>query len=88
MIMVDSVSVCTIIKESLAHPEVEAVFFSLCIHSANARELPTYSNTPITIMGKVQFSITINNQAANPVDIIVVRDGHRPLLGSDVFSQL
>ena len=88
MIMVDSVTVSTIINESLARPEVGAVYFSLFIRGANARELPTYSNTTIPIVGKVQFSITINNQTANPVDIIVVRDGLRPLLGSDVFSQL
>ena len=37
---------------------------------------------------KTLYSITINNRAAKPVDFIVVKDGHKPQLGRDVFHHI
>ena len=88
MIMVDSGGVFTSLIESLACGVVATDEFSFWICSANARELWTFLNRPIPMVGKIQSSITINDHAVNPVDIIVFKDGQKPLLGRDVFPQL
>ena len=87
MIMVDSGGLFTILIESLACPVVATDELCFWICSASARELGPYLNRPIPIVGKIQSSITINDHAADPVDIIVFKDGQKPLLGRDVFPQ-
>ena len=74
-------------NENLAgHVFVRDEFF-FCTCGANARELRTCSNTPIAKLCKMKSSITINDCAVNPVDVIVVRDG-RKHIGRDLFTQL
>ena len=50
--------------------------------------MKTFSNEPIHRLGILQTSIQSNNWYANPIEIQVVTDGHRPLLGRDLFPVL
>ena len=54
----------------------------------NPKQLKTFSNEPIQTLGTLQTSIRSNNWYANPIEIQVVKDGHRPLLGRDLFPAL
>ena len=87
-VLVDSGSVCTIIKESLANSIVSQDSNSKWIRSADPKQLKTFSNEPIHTLGILHTSIQSNNWYANPIEIHVVTDGHRPLLGRDLFSAL
>ena len=83
-VLVDSGNVCTIINESLANSIVSQDSNSKWIREANPKQLKTFSNEPIHTLGILQS----NNWYANPIEIQVVTDGHRPLLGRDLFPAL
>ena len=50
--------------------------------------MKTFSNEPIQTLGILQTSIQSNNWYANPIEIQVVTDGHRSLLGRDLLPAL
>ena len=87
-VLVDSGSVCTIINESLANSIVSQDSKSKWIREANSKQLKTFSNEPIHTLSILQTSIQSNNWYANPIKIQVVTDGHRPLLGRNLFPAL
>ena len=87
-VLVDSGSVCTIINESLPNSIFSQDSNSKWIREANPKQLKFFSNEPIHTLGFLQTSIQSNNWYANPIEIQVVTDGHRPLLGRDLFPAL
>ena len=87
-VLVDSDSVCTIVNESLADSIISQDPNLKWIREANPKQLKTFSNEPIQTLGILQTSIQSNNWYANPIEIQVVTDGHRPLLGRDLFPAL
>ena len=87
-VLVDSGSVCTIINESLANSIISHDSKSKWIREANPKQLKTFSNEPIHTVGILQISIQSSNWYANPIEIQVVADGHRSLLGRDLFPAL
>ena len=87
-VLLDSVSVCTIMNESLADSILYQDPNSKWIREANPKQLKTISNEPIQTLGILQTSIQSNNWYANPIKIQVVTDGHRSLLGRDLFPAL
>ena len=58
------------------------------IREANPKQLKTFSNEPIQELGILRTSTQSNNWYENPIEIQVVTDGHRPLLGRDLFPAL
>ena len=78
--MVDSESVSTIKNERLAKRIVATDKFHLCIHDANAKDLRSYSSTPLETFSEVQFSICPNNRVSKTVLIIVDINDSNPLL--------
>ena len=87
-VLVDSGSVCTIIKESLANSIVSQDSNSKWIREANPKQLKTFSNEPIHALGILQTSNQSNKWYANPIEIQVVTDDYRPLLDRDLFPAL
>ena len=87
-VLVDSSSVCTIINESLATSIVSQDSNSRWIREANPKQLKNFSNEPIHTLRILQTSIRSNKWYANPIEILVVTDGHRPLLGRDLIPAL
>ena len=87
-VLVDSGSVCTIINESLADLIISQDPNLKWIREANPKQLKTFSNEPIQTLGILQTSIQSNIWYANPIEIQVVADGHRSLLGRDLFPAL
>ena len=86
--LVESGGVCTIISKSLADSIISQDPNSKWIREANPKQLKTFSNEPNSTLGILQTSIQSNNWYANPIEIQLVTDGHRSLLGRDFFLAL
>ena len=52
------------------------------------RELKTFANEPIKVMGMIQTPIASNGWRIEDAEFVVVRDGLKPLLGRDLFDAL
>ena len=87
-VFVDSGSVYTIIKETLANSIASQDSNSKWIREAVPKQLKIFSNELIQTLGILQTSIQSNNWYANPIEIQVVTYGHRSLLGRDLFPAL
>ena len=86
--LVDSGSVCTIINKSLANTVVSECDKSYWVQSPEMHDLKIFSNDIIKIIGVKNTSIKCNDWTATNVDVTVVEDGHRPIIGRDIFSKL
>ena len=86
--LVDSGSVCTIVNKSLADTVVSECKESYWVQSPEIHKLKTFSNDIIKIVGVINTSIKCNDWIATGVDVTVVEDGHRPIIGRDLFPKL
>ena len=86
--LVDSGSVCTIVNKSLADTVVSDCNESNWVESPEIHDLKTFSNDIIKIVGVINTSIKCNDWIATGIDVTVVEDGHRPIIGRDLFPKL
>ena len=86
--LVDSGSVCSIVNKSLADTVVSECKESYWVQSPEIHDLKTFSNDIIKIVGVNNTSIKCNDWIATGVDVTVVEDGHRPIIGRDLFPKL
>ena len=86
--LVDSGSVCTIVNKSLADTVVSECNESYWVQSPKIHDLKNFSNDIIKIVGVIKTSIECNDWIATGVDVTVVEDGHRPIIGRDLFPKL
>ena len=86
--LVDSASVCTITNESLANTVVSECKGSFLVQSPETHELKTFSNDLIRLNAVIKTSIKCNDWVATDVNVTVVEDGHRPIIGRDLFPKL
>ena len=86
--LVDSGSVCTVIIKSLATTVVSECKKSYWVQSPEMHDLETFSNDLIKIIGVIKTSIKCNDWVATDVDVTIVEDGHRPIIGRDLFPKL
>ena len=84
----DSGSVCTIVNKSLADTVVSECNESYWVQSSEIHDLKTFSNDIIKIVGVINTSIKCNGWTATGFDVTVVEDGHRPIIGRDLFQTL
>ena len=61
---------------------------SYWVQSPEMHDLKIFSNDLIKIIGLIKTSIKCNDWVASGVDVTVVDDGHRPIIGRDLFSKL
>ena len=86
--LVDLGSVCKFINKSLAKTVVSECKGSYWVQSTEMHDVKTFSNDIIKIVGMINISIQCNDWIATGVDVTVVEDGHRPIIGRDPFSKL
>ena len=86
--LVDLGSVSTIINKSLANTVVSECDKSYWVETPETHDLKTFSNDIIKIIGVINTSIKCNDWNATNVDVTVLEDGHRPIIGRDIFSKL
>ena len=87
-LLVDSGSVCTIVNKSQAETVVSECNESYWVQSPEMHDLKTFSNDIIKIVGVINTSIKCNDWIATGVDVTVVEDSHRPIIGRDLFPKL
>ena len=61
---------------------------SYWVQSPKIHDLKNFSNNIIKIVGVINTSIKCNDWIATGVDVTVVEDGHRPIIGRDLFPKL
>ena len=61
---------------------------SFWVQSPETQELKTFSNELSMTIGVIDTSVRCIDWAAVDVNVTVVEDGHRPIIGRDLFSQL
>ena len=87
-LLIDSVSVCSILKESLANEVSNNSTLSRLLTAAPAQEIKTFANEPIPVIGKMQTPVESNSWRIKDAEFVVVRDGLKPIIGRDVFEAL
>ena len=87
-VLMDSGSVCKIINKSLANTVVSDCKERYWVQSPMIYDLKTFSNYIIKIVSVIKTSIKCSDWIATGVDVTVVEDGHRPIIGRDLFSKL
>ena len=78
---------CTIINKNLATTVVSECKESFWIQSPEKHDLKTFSNDLIKTIGVMKTSIKCNDWVATGVNVTVVEDGHRPIIGRDLFPK-
>ena len=86
--LVDSGSVCTIVNKSLGDTVVSECNESYWVQSPEIHDLKNFSNDIIKIVGVINTLIKCNDWIATGVDVTVMEDGHRPIIGRDLFPKL
>ena len=86
--LVDLGSVCTKINKSPATTVVSECKESFWVQSPEMHDLKTFTNDLIKTTGVIKISIKSNDWVATAVNVTVVEDGHRPIIGPDLFPKL
>ena len=86
--LVDSRSVFTIIYKNLANAVVLNIQESYGVQSPENFNLKTFSKELIKTIGVINTSVNCNDWAAENVNVTVIEDGHRTIIGRDLFPQL
>ena len=86
--LLDSGSVCTIVFKILANTVVSECKESYWVQPTEMHDLKTFSNDIIKIIAVINTSIKCNDWVATGVDVTVVEDGHRPIIGRDLFPNI
>ena len=85
--LVDSGSVCTIISRRLANAVVLNSQEGFWVQSPENLDLKIFSNELIKTIGVNNTSVKCNGWAAEDVNVTFVEDGHRQIIGRDLFPQ-
>ena len=83
----ESASVCTINNKILATAVVSDCKEIFGVQSPEMQELKTFSSDLIKTIGVMKTSVRFNDWVATDVNATVVEDGHRPIIGRDLFPQ-
>ena len=86
--MIDSGSAVSIITETLADKIFQTTKFAKWTDTKDKRNLKTFSNEPIKVLGHLETTITYNHWKDKAALFTVVEDGHRNIIGTDLFTTL
>ena len=86
--LVDSGNVCTIINKCLANTMLSKCKGIFWVQTPEILDLKTFSTDLIKIIGVIKTSIKCNDWVDEDVNVTVVEDGQRPIIGRDLFLKL
>ena len=86
--MIDSGSAVSIITEMLADKILQTTKSAKWTDTKEKRNLKTFSNEPIIALGHLETTITYNQWKDRAAMLTVVEDGHRGIIGRDLFTTL
>ena len=86
--MIDSGSVVTLIRKTLANRILRTSPSAKRINIKERRELKTFSNEPIKVLGHREATVSYNNWTCKEARLKIVEDGHKIMIGRDLFNSL
>ena len=86
--MIDSGSAVSIITETLADQIIRATKSAMWTDTKERRNLKTFSNEPIKVLGHLETTVTYNQWKDRAAMLTVVEDGHKNIIGRDLFTTL
>ena len=86
--MIDSGSAVSIITKSLANRILQSTKSARWTDSSEKRNLKTFSNEPIKVIGHLETTVTYNHWKDVSAMLTVVDDGHKNIIGRDLFGPL
>ena len=86
--MINSGSAVSIITETLADKILQTIKSAKWTDTKDKRNLKTFSNEPIKVLGHLETTITYNQWKDKAAVLSVVEDGPRNIVGRDLFTTL
>ena len=84
--MIDSGSSVSIITETLADKILQTTKSAKWTDTKEKRNLKTFSNEHTKVLGHLETTITYNQWKDRAAMLSVVEDGHRNIIGRDLFT--
>ena len=86
--MIDSGSAVIIITETLADQIIQTTKSAKWTDTKERRYLKTFSNEPKKVLGRLETTVTYNQWKDRAAMSTVVEDGHKNIIGRDLFTTL
>ena len=86
--MIDSGSAVSLIKKTLANQILRTTKSAKWIDTKDRRNLKTFSNEPIKVLGHLETTVEYNNWKDRAAMLTVVEDGHKSIFGRELFTTL
>ena len=86
--MIDSGSAVSLITKTLANQIIRKTKSAKWIDTKDRRNLKTFSNEPIKVLGHLETTVAYNNWKDRTAMLTVVEDGHKNIIGRDLFTIL
>ena len=84
--MIDSGIAVSLITKTLANQIIRTTQSAKWITKREKRDLKTFSNNPIEILGHLETTVAYNNWIDREASLTVVEDGHKIIIGRDLFT--
>ena len=86
--MIDSRFVVSLITKTLANKILRTTPSAKWVTTKQNSDLKTFSNEPIRVLGQLATVVTYNDWTYEDAHLTVVEDGHRIIIGRDLFNSL
>ena len=86
--MIDTGNAISLITKTLANQILRAAQSAKWITKGEKRDLKTFSNDPIKVLGHLETTVAYNNWIDREASLTVVEDGHKIIIGRDLFTSL
>ena len=86
--MIDSGSAVSLITKTLANQIIRTTQSAKWIIKKEKWDIKTYSNVPIKVLGHLETTVAYNNWIDREAILTVVEDGHKIIIGRELFPSL
>ena len=86
--MIDSVSAVSLITKKLANQILRTTQSAKLITKREKRDLKISSDDPIKVLTHLETTVAYNNWTDREANLTVVEDGHKIIIGRDLFTSL
>ena len=84
--MIDSGSAVSLKTKTLANQNIRTTKSAKWIDTKERRNLKTFSNEPINVLGHLETTVAYNNWEDRAAMLTVVEDGHKNIIGRNLFT--
>ena len=86
--MIDSGSAVILITKTLANQIIRTTQSAKWITKNEKKDLKAFSNDPIKVLGHLETVVAYKNWIDREANLTVVEDGHKIIIGRDLFTSL